>query len=191
MCRECWAVKRNGHVCNKYLILPPAHDYTASWARTHCKINNRRPFEIINFVDYITMRWSYNFRNTLEICSTRFLISCRLRDTSVHRCCIQAYLGYYVASKLRFFTPGPIQGISCRGGYSSRALRLPLKVHCWDGGKSAWIKGSIGVACLELGVSIRWVGDWQFYLSPTGACAPVTRWPSDLIGHLVGADMES
>jgi DNA mismatch repair ATPase MutS len=28
---------------------------------------------------------------------------------------IQAYLGYYVASKeLRFFTQGPIQGISCR-----------------------------------------------------------------------------
>jgi hypothetical protein len=33
MCHECWAVNRNGHVCNKYLILihPPTISY--SWAR--------------------------------------------------------------------------------------------------------------------------------------------------------------
>jgi hypothetical protein len=30
----CWAVKRNGHVCNKYLTLPPTHDYRPRWART-------------------------------------------------------------------------------------------------------------------------------------------------------------
>jgi hypothetical protein len=41
---------------------------------------------------------------------------------------IQAYLGYYVASKLRFFTPGPIQGISCRGSYylAERCLLLNI-----------------------------------------------------------------
>jgi hypothetical protein len=36
---------------------------------------------------------------------------------------------------------------------------------------------AVGVACLELGVSVRWVGDWQLiHLNPTGACAPVARW---------------
>jgi hypothetical protein len=41
---------------------------------------------------------------------------------------IQAYLGYYVASKLHFFTPGPIQGISCRGGYYLAVRCLPLNI---------------------------------------------------------------
>jgi hypothetical protein len=56
-------------------------------------------------------------------------------------------------------------------------------------GTAASVQGSkaVGVACLELGVSVRWVGDWQFYLSPAGAFTPVTRWPCDLIGHLVEA----
>jgi hypothetical protein len=53
-------------------------------------------------------------------------------------------------------------------------------------GTAASVHGSkaVGVASLE-GVSIRWVGDWQFYLSSTWASAPVTRWPCGLIGHLV------
>jgi hypothetical protein len=52
-------------------------------------------------------------------------------------------------------------------------------------GTAASVHGSkaVGVACLKLGVS-RWVGDWQFYLSPTGACAPVARWPCDLMATL-------
>jgi hypothetical protein len=81
---------------------------------------------------------------------------------------IQAHLGYYVASKLRFFTPGPIHRISSRDGCYLAMGCLPLNitniyfilsttatgvapyrsgvsctaVHCWDTGKRAWIKGS-------------------------------------------------
>jgi hypothetical protein len=41
---------------------------------------------------------------------------------------IQAYLGYYVASKLRLFTPGPIQGISIRDGCYLAMGCLPLNI---------------------------------------------------------------
>jgi hypothetical protein len=37
-------------------------------------------------------------------------------------------LGYYVASKLPFFAPGQIQGISCRGGYYLAVRCLPLNI---------------------------------------------------------------
>jgi hypothetical protein len=76
----------------------------------------------------------------------------------------------------------------------SESVQRPWAGRYWSGvsrksivGTAASVHGSkvVGVACFELGVSIRWVGDWQFYLSPTGACAPVTRWPCVLIGHLV------
>jgi hypothetical protein len=41
---------------------------------------------------------------------------------------IQAYLGYYVASKLRFFTPGPIHRISSRDGCYLAMGCLPLNI---------------------------------------------------------------
>jgi hypothetical protein len=107
----------------------------------------------------------------------------------------QAYLGYYVASKLRFFTPGTIQGISCRGGYYLAVRCLPLNitrryfilrewVHQYNGrGRGAIDLVYHGSPLLgqrqaymdqrqyrrglfRIGVSIRWVGDGQFYLSP-------------------------
>jgi hypothetical protein len=44
MCRECWAVKRNDNVCNKYLTLihPPTMLWLVEYAL--CKINNRRSY---------------------------------------------------------------------------------------------------------------------------------------------------
>jgi hypothetical protein len=39
-----------------------------------------------------------------------------------------AYLGYYVALKPRLFTPGPIQGISSRGGCYLAVRSLPLNI---------------------------------------------------------------
>jgi hypothetical protein len=56
------------------------------------------------------------------------LLSRQLNVINVSKC-IQAYLGYYVASKLRgFFTPGPIHRISSRDGCYLAMGCLPLDI---------------------------------------------------------------
>jgi hypothetical protein len=57
-----------------------------------------------------------------------FLVVVMHHKSGCHWKIIQAYLGYYVASILRFFTPGPIQGISCRGGYYLAVRCLLLNI---------------------------------------------------------------
>jgi hypothetical protein len=42
-----WAVKRNGHVCNKYRTLIHLPTIIGLAEHALCKINNRRRFEII------------------------------------------------------------------------------------------------------------------------------------------------
>jgi hypothetical protein len=113
---------------------------------------------------------------------------------------IQAYLGYYVASKLRFSTPGPIHRISSWDGCCLAMGCLPLNitniyfilrewVHQYNGrgrgaidlvyhgspffGTPASVHGSkaVGVACLESMNWVRVTGAGQVYLSHIGGCA--------------------
>jgi hypothetical protein len=122
---------------------------------------------------------------------------------------IQAYLGYYVALKLHFFTPGPIHGTSSRDGYYLAMRCLPLnitnryfilreRVHQLQRPESRqyrrgspllrhlqawWIKGGRR-GCLELGVSVSGVS-WLTVLF--GSYWRLRAWSCDLIGHLVSA----
>jgi hypothetical protein len=54
------------------------------------------------------------------------------------------------------------------GQYRSRVSRNPIvgTPVGWQGSKA------VGVACLELGVSVSDFGDGQFYLSRIGGCTP-------------------
>jgi hypothetical protein len=105
----------------------------------------------------------------------------------------------YVASKLRFFTPGPIHRISSRDGCYLAMGCLPLNIYIFyfEGVSSsvqrprAWRYGSgvsrkcivgtpasvhgseaVGVACVESMNWVRVTGAGQVHLSHIGGCAP-------------------
>jgi hypothetical protein len=110
-----------------------------------------------------TSFWSSNLcLNLVEPCNN----SKGRKAQSVH---IPAYLGYYVASKLRFFTPGPIHRISSRdGGY---IVGTPASVH---GSKA------VGMACLESMNWVRVTGLFELYWRlHTWSCDPIAHLASE------------